>query len=476
MVGTTKRSIAAMPSAWLRRNVFHPCEGGRQRVIADRYGKGATIQELAEECPHVRCFHPGKFRDGLRSDFFAVLFQSSHYLPAFVRLAHSVGVAKHCTSMAACTQIMLEVVSSFLDTLSQVIGVMIMEEKNWDVFISYASEDRDSTAVPLAVALRRAGVKVWLDQQELMLGDSLSEKIDDGLSRSYFGVVILSKAFFGKQWPKKELAGLRTREEEGHKVILPVWHGVDKKDVREFSPILADAVAVETSDGIEYVADAILRQVFSPSSAASKRSSWTRAMNNILNGESERHVMVDFMCAASRAVELREFGRGGLSIYNERIGETTFDLASIESWDDVNYVTYTFFHFTEFWTDPFEHPSSKPLTVLKGIADRLDQVHGSKLAFQQQLKAIHPILMERALNRRQIYGAEDTESDLYIRLLRSNPRVIFRVYCGRRGAIDLSNERKIAWRNLREFHAAEMDIRSYDAILDQLIEYEKRYA
>src|SRR6476661_10357533 len=28
MVGTTNRSIAAIPSAWLRRNVFHPCDGG----------------------------------------------------------------------------------------------------------------------------------------------------------------------------------------------------------------------------------------------------------------------------------------------------------------------------------------------------------------------------------------------------------------------------------------------------------------
>src|SRR6185503_8428885 len=28
IVGTTKRCIAAIPSAWLRRNVFHPCEGG----------------------------------------------------------------------------------------------------------------------------------------------------------------------------------------------------------------------------------------------------------------------------------------------------------------------------------------------------------------------------------------------------------------------------------------------------------------
>src|ERR1700726_3290456 len=28
IVGTTNRSIAAIPSAWLRRNVLHPCEGG----------------------------------------------------------------------------------------------------------------------------------------------------------------------------------------------------------------------------------------------------------------------------------------------------------------------------------------------------------------------------------------------------------------------------------------------------------------
>src|SRR4029453_16401721 len=28
MVGTTNRPIAAIPSAWLRRNVFQPCDGG----------------------------------------------------------------------------------------------------------------------------------------------------------------------------------------------------------------------------------------------------------------------------------------------------------------------------------------------------------------------------------------------------------------------------------------------------------------
>ena len=43
----------------------------------------------------------------------------------------------------------------------------------WDVFISYASEDRAAVATPLAVGLRDAGVSVWLDENELKLGDSL---------------------------------------------------------------------------------------------------------------------------------------------------------------------------------------------------------------------------------------------------------------------------------------------------------------
>src|SRR5215813_3916783 len=101
-----------------------------------------------------------------------------------------------------------------------------METKEWDIFISHASEDKATVARPLAAALERAGARVWLDEHELTVGDSLTEKIDEGLAHSQFGVVILSPAFFAKQRPKRELAGLRAREEEGKKVILPVWHDV----------------------------------------------------------------------------------------------------------------------------------------------------------------------------------------------------------------------------------------------------------
>src|SRR2546430_2140891 len=96
--------------------------------------------------------------------------------------------------------------------------------KRWDVFISHASEDNESIVEPLANCLRSAGLKVWLDRQALHLGDSLREKIDEGLSESRFGVIVFSKHFLEKGWPKRELNGLMALEEDGRKVILPVWH------------------------------------------------------------------------------------------------------------------------------------------------------------------------------------------------------------------------------------------------------------
>ena len=138
--------------------------------------------------------------------------------------------------------------------------------KEWDVFISHASEDKESVAVPIANALKKAGLKVWLDKQELRIGDSLREKIDEGLAKSRFGVIILSQNFLIKQWPRKELNGLMAIEEDGYKVILPVWHQLDRKTLALYSPILADRLAADTKQGIAAVADEIIRVVLNPSS------------------------------------------------------------------------------------------------------------------------------------------------------------------------------------------------------------------
>ena len=117
----------------------------------------------------------------------------------------------------------------------------------FDVFISHASEDRDAVVRPLAIALKNEGLHVWYDEFELRIGDSLRRKIDAGLAKSRFGVVVLSKDFFNKDWPNYELDGLVTRAVTGEQVLLPVWHKVSKQEVMGYSPSLADKLARNTA-------------------------------------------------------------------------------------------------------------------------------------------------------------------------------------------------------------------------------------
>ena len=140
----------------------------------------------------------------------------------------------------------------------------------WDIFISHASEDKAGFVVPLVEALRRRGLSPWLDQCELNVGDSLRDKLDEGLASSRYGAVVLSPFFFAKDWPRRELDGLLSRERYGHSVILPVWHNVSREDVLRFSPILASRIAVSSAEGIEKVADALHRAVTQPSTTAGR--------------------------------------------------------------------------------------------------------------------------------------------------------------------------------------------------------------
>ncbi len=128
----------------------------------------------------------------------------------------------------------------------------------FDVFISHASEDKDSLVRPLAEELAGRGVEVWYDEFELRVGDSLRRKIDSGIARSRFGIVVLSNPFFSKGWTQYELDGLVTMSVSGRQGLLPLWHGVSKDDVVGYSPSLADKVALRTADStIEEIADEI---------------------------------------------------------------------------------------------------------------------------------------------------------------------------------------------------------------------------
>lgn len=128
----------------------------------------------------------------------------------------------------------------------------------YHLFISHASEDKETVARPLFKALTAAGLKVWFDAATLKLGDSLRRKIDDGLAHSRYGVVILSPRFLAKEWPQRELDGLSAREMSGTKAILPIWVEVDGELIAKQSPTLADRLACRWDEGLDAVVAQIL--------------------------------------------------------------------------------------------------------------------------------------------------------------------------------------------------------------------------
>lgn len=118
---------------------------------------------------------------------------------------------------------------------------------NYDVFISHASEDKESFVNDLVEELTKLGVKVWYDKLCIIWGDSLRSKIDEGLRNSKYGIVILSEAYIKKGWTQYELEGLFNIEMTNGKTILPIWHNITKRQVQEFSPTIAGRLAINTT-------------------------------------------------------------------------------------------------------------------------------------------------------------------------------------------------------------------------------------
>ena len=131
-----------------------------------------------------------------------------------------------------------------------------------DLFICHASEDKEEFVRPLAQALRDKRLDVWYDEFQLTVGDSLREAIDKGLASSRYGIVVLSRHFFTKRWPQRELSALVAKENaEDNQRILPIWHNIDRDEVVRHSPLLADVWAISSSCGSEKVAREILRKL-----------------------------------------------------------------------------------------------------------------------------------------------------------------------------------------------------------------------
>ena len=121
-------------------------------------------------------------------------------------------------------------------------------DKQYDVFISHATEDKEDFVEPLDRALQEAGISTWYDSDQIGWGQSIRQSIDKGLINSRFCLVILSPSFLKKYWTNYELNGIFQKDAiSDGSLILPIWHNVTRDEIQKKNLTLTDMLAMNTA-------------------------------------------------------------------------------------------------------------------------------------------------------------------------------------------------------------------------------------
>lgn len=137
-------------------------------------------------------------------------------------------------------------------------AIAAQDERDWDVFLSYAQIDGATSATALCTALESLGVLVWFDDIAITPGRSQALQMDKGLRKARAGVVLLTSAYLvGRFWTERELGALLHKD-----VLIPVLDGVTFEQVKQYSGILPDLAGFETArDSVDVIAQKIAAAV-----------------------------------------------------------------------------------------------------------------------------------------------------------------------------------------------------------------------
>lgn len=106
-------------------------------------------------------------------------------------------------------------------------------------FLSYTSNDAEF-AKRIAETLHAKGIETWWDKWCIYPGDSLRQKIDEGLADCTHFLVLLTPDSIRKPWVNQEMDAALVRKLEGQCKFLPLLHKVLPSDL---PPLLAGMYA-----------------------------------------------------------------------------------------------------------------------------------------------------------------------------------------------------------------------------------------
>lgn len=130
-----------------------------------------------------------------------------------------------------------------------------------DIFICHAGEDKDEIVRPMVEAFNQADISCWYDEAEIRWGDSITQKVNEGLATSRYVVVVFSPAFVQKNWPQRELNAVLNQEAStGDVKVLPLLVGSEeeKKQFLNQYPLLNDKRYLPWDGGLRNIVNALM--------------------------------------------------------------------------------------------------------------------------------------------------------------------------------------------------------------------------
>ncbi len=120
---------------------------------------------------------------------------------------------------------------------------------NYDVFISHANKDKIRFVNDLYKSLSKLNINIFYDKDVFKWGDNWKSKIYEGLEKSEFAIIVISKNYFGREWTEKELKELLNRQNRtGQKIVLPILYKVSIDEFKNRYPDLAAIQVLEWSN------------------------------------------------------------------------------------------------------------------------------------------------------------------------------------------------------------------------------------
>jgi hypothetical protein len=152
-------------------------------------------------------------------------------------------------------------------------------------FLSYSAKDA-AIAQRLASELTRRGVYVWFDQKEILPGDSITERINEGIRSVDYLIVLLSANSNESAWVQREIGAAFERfRDQASTAIIPV-----KIDDAPISPYFQTIRYVDISDQFEDGIREILTRIHRDETAKARVSQLLNVDDLAKDLASEREV------------------------------------------------------------------------------------------------------------------------------------------------------------------------------------------